>query len=286
MKKNENIDLKNMNTFHISTVAENFYIPENENDMLLLLEKLKDEKYYILSGGSNILLNDEKIYKNVISMEKIDNSIAKIGDDIFYIGSSNRIQRVINEINKLGYGGIEELYSLPAMFGGIIYMNAGIGGRNNTLFSISQFIKRVKVISKRDKKITWVKKEDCNFEYRKSIFQDNEYIILGAECEFYKQDINKSKERITNRINSFSKKQDMGRGTFGTVFSTSSPKLLKLVSIIKFSSGGIRFGKKNSNWFVNNGGGTYKDTMRLIKLCRIMHKIFHKPIECEVQIWE
>ena len=60
-------------------------------------------------------------------MNKVNNDIISLGNGKYYIGASVRLQRIINTINKDGYGGIEYLMSVPAMLGGAIYMNAGQG---------------------------------------------------------------------------------------------------------------------------------------------------------------
>ena len=280
------VDLSKKCTFHIGGIAKNYYIPENEEDVTKVLNLTKNEELYIISAGSNLLINDKKTFNHVMYLGELDKTINQISEAKFYIGCSNRIQAIINYINELGYGGIEELYSIPALFGGIVYMNAGIGFGKDQLFSISEFIIRVKVLNKNNNKIEWIENDKCNFKHRHSIFHNNEYIILGAECEFYKQDIEKSKSRIKARIERSNKYQEKGKGTFGTAFSNCNGKLLKLASIFGNKKGGIRFGNKNKNWFVNEGNGTFNDAMFLINRCKIIHKIFLKKLECEVRIWE
>jgi len=286
MKILRNVKLKSKNTFHIEGMATNYYIPENENDLLELMKVIGNNKAYVLSGGSNILINDKKMYDHIIDASEIDKSFEQIENEIFYIGASLRVQDVINRLNSCGYGGIEKFYSLPALFGGIIYMNAGIGSRKNPVFTISDFIVKVKVFNKEIKKIEWIKKEECLFGHRKSVFQNDKYIIMGAECNFIEQDLETSKQIIKDRISNFSKKAEMGRGTFGTIFSVSNDKLLKVTSLIHKKKGKIHFGEKNKNWLVNDGDGTYNDAIYLINKCKKIHKIFHKKIECEVRIWE
>ena len=281
-----NYSLKALNSFHLDGNAKTFYKPENEKELINLLGKLKSKKYYILSAGSNILLNDNIEYDNVIYMADVDNEIKQLDDNgSFYIGASNRLQKVINRINELGYGGIERMYTIPAFFGGAIYMNAGIGSKKNPAVTISEFITRVKVISKDKNVIEWIEKEDCHFGHRKSVFQNDKYVILGAECVFRKQDIEISKKIIKERIDSFRKHAEMGKGTFGTIFSESTGKLLKLNSLIYAKKGGVHFGKNNKNWLVNNGNGTFNDAMFLINKAQLIHKLFHRKIECEVRIW-
>lgn len=283
----QNYDLKRNTTFHIGGIAEKLYIPESEDDVIKLLDKeLKDEKkIYIISGGSNLLINDQKKFNNVILATKVDKKIEKIGNGKYYIGSSCRIQSVITEVNKDGYGGFEELISLPALFGGIIYMNAGIGSKNHHLFTISDFIEKVKVINIKSKKIEWLDKPKCQFSHRYSIFHNNEYFILGAVINLKKQSLEESKERINNRIEK-AKKYERGKGCFGSCFSEGNQRLLKIISILDFRKKGIYQAKNNCNWFVNDGTGNFKETIRLIKKCKNIHKIFRKNIKCEIQIWE
>lgn len=51
---------------------------------------------------------------------------------------------MISFVNEKGYGGFEELIGLPAISGGIIYMNAGIGGEKGSIFTISEFVNKIR----------------------------------------------------------------------------------------------------------------------------------------------
>lgn len=287
IEKNE-VDLAKRTTFKIGGIAEHFFIPESDVELMELIKKLKKENklWYILSGGSNLLIDDKKRYENVIYMEKVDTTITMIEEGYFYIGASNRIQKIIREVNKLGYGGFEELFCLPAMFGGIIYMNAGIGGRNNVKFNISDFISKVKVFDIESEKIILLNKEDCNFEYRKSIFKNKGFIILGAEIKLNKQEIEDSNKRIEKRIEYCKNNQEWGKGCFGSCFSNFSPKILKVVSLFYRNKKGVRMARNNSNWLVNDGTGSYNDAITIIKRCCFLHRILHRDIEREVIIWK
>ena len=234
MKLIENYHLKKATTFKVGGFAKKLFIPENEEELAQIVGQLvsSGENLYILSGGSNLLINDMKEFEFVISMEKACLELNYIGNGVFYIGASNRIQRVIRFMNIIQYGGIEELFGLPAMFGGIIYMNAGIGAKEKSLFTISQFIKRVKVIDIKDIELKWLDCCQCEFSHRSSIFQNGRYVILGAEVAMFPQSIEISEQRISERIRYCKENQIWGKGCFGTVFSEANWRLLKMVSII------------------------------------------------------
>lgn len=283
----DNYELSKKTTFNVGGIAKKLYIPESEKELISLLKKeLKNEKkLFIISGGSNLLINDKKMFEHVIDAKNIDNTILKTSEGKYYIGCSNRIQKVINEINKDGYGGFEELVSLPALFGGIICMNAGTGSKETALFTISEFVDEVKVIDIRKKQIKWLKKDECEFGHRHSIFQNGNYFILGANITVKKQSKEKSKERVKNRL-SRTKKCEYGKGCFGSCFSECNSKLLSIISLATINKKGVYQSKNNSNWLVNDGTGTYDKTMKIINRCIKFHKLFHKNIKCEVVIWK
>ncbi len=288
MIKYNDFELKKKTTFKIGGIAHNYYIPESVEEMQNLTVLLKKKNYLLISGGSNLLVNDERVFDCVISCEKFSMKMESINDGMFYIGASNRIQKVISFVNELGYGGFEELIGLPAMFGGIVYMNAGIGSREKPRFNISDFIIRVHCIERNTGEIVWLDNSECNFLYRESIFKRNEYIIIGAEIKLSHQDSAASKARIKKRRKYIKSHQDWGHGCFGSCFSKCSPRLMEIsyyISKILFR-GDVYQMHSNPNWFVNNGSATYKEVMKRIKLTRFIHKLFCKSIEIEVIIWD
>lgn len=285
MKIENDIDLSKKTTFRIGGVAKYFYIPDSIDELIGVLNRL-DKNYYVLSGGSNILINEQSSISHVISMQNVDDSLVYKGNGVFNIGASCRIQSVIAYVNERGYGGFEELIGLPALFGGVIYMNAGIGSRNNVLFSISDYIIRVKCFDKNKKEIVWLDKSDCDYHYRSSAFMKDEYIILGAEILCKAQTTDVSNERIKRRKNIVKNNQEWGKGCFGSIFSESDRRLLKIASrIFRIKNRSIGISSKNPNWIYNKGSATFKDTIQYIQLCEKLHAMAGKSIQREIRIW-
>ena len=159
-----------------------------EEELVSLVRTL--DNYKILGGGSNLLINNNGVFPNVIYTKDFNKEIINKGNGIYYFGSSVRLQKIINKINQDGYGGIEYLYSVPGMLGGAIYMNAGRGKQFN--MQLTDYLIDVDVLV--DGKVKKFTKEECKFDYRKSIFQDNNYVILGANFKFKEVDFNESKK--------------------------------------------------------------------------------------------
>lgn len=287
MKTLQNVNLAEKTTFRVGGITRNYYIPESVEELTDVICELKDSDYRLISGGSNLLINDKKTFENVISCELFDKQLNFLGDGHFYVGASNKIQEVISSVNEYGYGGFEELIGLPALFGGIIYMNAGIGGRKKVKFNIGDFIERVKCLDRATKNILWIDKNGCEFGYRSSIFKQDKYIILGAEIKLEEQNPETSKLKIQKRKDYCRDNQEWGKGCFGSCFCRYTFRILKMNALIsKLFSTRIHLANNNPNWLVNNGNATFKSAMRIINTANLLHKLFHKEIEAEVIIWK
>lgn len=277
----DNEKLAKYTTYRVGGIARKFYIPENREELLNLLIKLED--YKILGGGSNLLINDSKIFDNIIKLDKFDQKITSYGEGKYYVGASVRLQKLINFINNEGYGGIEYLFSVPGLVGGAVVMNAGRGKQFNN--QISDYIISVDVFHNGE--IITLSKEDCLFRYKGSIFKNNNYIILGVLFQFLPMLKEDSEQLKRERIVLCNKNQDKHGTNFGSVFSKYDRRILKLVSKLSLNKKeGVMFSKKTINWICNGGKGTYSDTIKLIKLVKKIHEIFGKEIELEVVIWD
>lgn len=111
MKIFENESLKKYTTVKIGGIAKKIYFPENSSELIEVLNTMKDKKKYILGGGSNLLINDQKEFDEVISLKLMDSSIDNLGAGNYYIGASVSLQKLITQINNDGYG-VLSTYSL------------------------------------------------------------------------------------------------------------------------------------------------------------------------------
>lgn len=287
----ENVHLATKTTMKIGGYADQFYVPENEEELIAITQEIydKNKQVYILSGGSNLLINDRR-FSQVVYMNTACREMTDLGDGRFYIGASNRIQKVISFVNDAGYGGFEELVGLPAFFGGIIFMNAGIGGGKNALFTIGDFVESVRFWDLTEKTLVELPKEQCGFDHRTSVFQCRPCVILGAVIQCPQRDLEEAKSRKEARLRFCKEKFEYGKGCFGTCFVKVNYKILRLVSaydkVRRLGKGRVTFGKTNKNWLVNHGDGTYRDAVRIINTCKRAHRLLGKEAKCEVVLWE
>ena len=215
----------------------------------------------------------------------MDSSIENLGAGNYYIGASVSLQKLITQINNDGYGGIEYLFSVPALLGGAVAMNAGRGKIHNS--SIGDYIKEVKIYDYEERKIKTIIKDECQFSYRKSIFKEKDYIVLGAVFNFPSVDIEEARRKREDRIRYVRKLQDNSGNNFGSVFREYNKYIMQVFRVLHFGyKCGMMYSKKTSNWLINRENGSYKQATDLIEKAIRVHRLMGMKIVLEVIKWE
>lgn len=294
MKILNNISLSRYTTFRMGGICKNLYIPESEEELVELVRKTKDCRF--IGGGSNLLINDDATFDNIVLLRKFSDSITFLPGGIVESSASIPLSKLIKTINENGYGGIEYLNSVPGLVGGAIYMNAGRG--RSAGCSISDHVISVRALCIKEDdlhhkpgEIIELTKEECLFNYRYSRFKNDDYLILSAKFLFKKTDPQEAKRRIDERRDWCLKTQDRSGPNFGSVFREQNSKIMRV--IMKVGMGdckGVHFSKKAQNWLINSSEegkrkGYFKDTIKLIERVKRIHKFFRKKCVTEVIIW-
>ena len=193
MNIQENISLKEYNTFGIAANAK-FFV--EINSVLQLQKALQLSAYpekFIISGGSNMLLTKDidslvlHIHMKGISVFEEDNDsvIIKV------MAGENWHNLVLWTIDN-DYGGIENLSLIPGNTGTAPIQNIGAYGVELKDVFIS--CEAMHIQTQELKEFT---KEDCKFGYRDSIFKNEskgQYIITSVKLKLTKN---------THRLNTF-----------------------------------------------------------------------------------
>ncbi len=164
MKIELNKDLTKLNTFNIPANCKKYIEIDNRNE---LAEINFNEDFFILGGGSNILITKElsqiiKITANNIDIIEKNNDFAVIRAEAGTIWD-NFVEFCVK--NK--FYGAENLSLIPGTVGAAPVQNIGAYG-----VEAQDIISKVEYFDISTKKITEIPANHCKFAYRNSIFKN------------------------------------------------------------------------------------------------------------------
>ncbi|MGC6430154.1 MAG: UDP-N-acetylmuramate dehydrogenase [Jejuia sp.] len=182
----QNISLKDYNTFGIDVLAEHFVSISNISELKEVLSQNDFPKKLILGGGSNMLLTQNQnalvIHVNLkgISVEKED-------DNYVYIRAQagENWHEFVLWCLKHDYGGLENLSLIPGNVGTAPIQNIGAYG-----VELKDTFVSCDAIEVDTSETTSFTNTACNFGYRNSIFKNEakgKYVITSVLFRLTKQ---------------------------------------------------------------------------------------------------
>ncbi len=213
------------NTFGIHASAEYFANAKNIDDIKEGLTFSRNKQLLVLGGGSNLLLlNDFKGLALHVDLKGIE----KLGEDtdFYYVKASageNWHQFVLFCISQ-NLAGVENLSLIPGNVGASPMQNIGAYG-----VEIKDVFYELEAINRNDLSIRTFSKQECEFDYRSSIFKTHakeEYIILNVTFKFAKVPVlNTSYGAIEERLNEMGVKDPDIKDISDAVIAIRSSKL-------------------------------------------------------------
>lgn len=250
-------------TFKIGGLADFFYEAETEKELIRGIRKIREVgvPYFILGGGSNILVGDKGFRGLII---KLSNCELRIDNRTIQAEAGLSMSLLLDVCKKNSLSGLEFITGIPGTVGGAVRGNSGAWQQN-----IGDRVSRVKILSE-DGEIKWVEQKDCSYSYRNSRFKQSKEIILAVEFVVDKGD----KKEIEGQVKAYLEKRSTQpkEPSAGCIFI--NPKPLKAgVLIEECGLKGIRVGgaivsEKHANFIVNTGGAKASDVVNLINLIK------------------
>jgi UDP-N-acetylmuramate dehydrogenase len=184
----ENIPMKDFNTFRTGGAAWFFCRAKKAEDLkqAVLFAREKSLPFFVLGGGSNILVPDDGYSGVVIKIEIIgfhyENK--ENGDVYISVGAGEIWDEFVSSTVMRGLVGLENLSLIPGSVGATPVQNVGAYGRE-----VKDVIAEVEAFDTETFEIKKFSPEECLFGYRDSIFKHPEgkkYIITGVTFAFQK----------------------------------------------------------------------------------------------------
>ncbi|MFH1744943.1 MAG: UDP-N-acetylmuramate dehydrogenase [bacterium] len=251
-KIQEDVDLKPMTTFKIGGRAKLFIDVAEKNELEEAMEWARKNKidYFILAGGSNVLINSDGVDGLVI---KLNNKEIKVLGERMECGAGAEFGKAVNTATSTALSGLEWAVGIPGAVGGAIRGNAGAYGG-----SISDSVETIEVYDLAKKRFVIFSKNDCQFGYRDSIIKQNKKLIIWqATLRLSKMDgrkvIEKASENLMARQSSQPKLPSAGcifKNPEIAVIKEASQYLAKEAE----KNGVVRNGKVGAGWIIKELG--------------------------------
>ena len=278
----EHVPLAPLTTFGIGGEARWFVDVKTEVDLkeVIVYARSRNIRFYILAGGSNVLLPDEGLNGLVIRIS---------GSEYVFFETGLRADAGVNlhGLIKVGaerdLGGWERLAGIPGTLGGAVRGNAGAFGSE-----IKDFVSRVTALNMNTLETrVWVPPY-LSFSYRDSFFKrEAEWIILSATVELARVKKEECLKKIEETVAEREKRHLQNVAAAGSFFMNPvAPSevidlfqterhmksregrvpagwLIEKAGLKGATVGGAIASEQHPNYIVNTGGATAKDVLEL-----------------------
>ena len=290
-------------SFRVGGNADIFATVDSEEKLTKVVEIAKNTSMSItiVGNGTNLLVKDGGIRGLVIKYIANDYSIIdteEIKDKsnlrefeennnkckIVKVSSGMTNARLAKILLDNSLTGFEFLAGVPGTIGGALVMNAGAYGGE-----IKNLVLETKYIDLDTGEINTIENNEHKFEYRKSIFQTLNCVILETTLKLQIG----NKEQIEEKMQEYSKKrresQPLEMPSAGSTFKRGenfiTAKLIDESGLKGYSIGGAEVSTKHAGFIVNKGNATAKDIIDLINYVKEkVYEKFGRKVQEEVKI--
>jgi len=278
--------MKNHTSFKIGGNADLFIKVDSVEELKQAIEYAKEKKLpiTIIGNGSNLLVSDKGIRGLTIKINLQNLEIQKSQEDIqITVGAGYKLMPLAINLMNQEISGFEELAGIPGTIGGALFMNAGAYGKE-----IKDVVIETKCMDLEGNIFT-LSKEEQQFSYRSSIYQQKNDIILETKLRLSKGNKQEIQAKMNEYLVARKQKQPLEYPSAGSSFKRKegiiTAKLIDECGLKGYQIGGARVSEKHAGFIVNYNGATAKDVLDLIKY--IKQKVYEKfgiKIEEEIKM--
>ncbi|MFH0814699.1 MAG: UDP-N-acetylmuramate dehydrogenase [Candidatus Falkowbacteria bacterium] len=191
LKIKQNESLVKYTTFKIGGPAK-FFVEVNTAEELVEAVKwtrrrqvsgvASNEKFFVIGGGSNLLVDDKGFDGLVI---RLNGKAVEIADNEVKVFAGVSLSAMIRKTIEAGLAGLEFAANIPGAVAGAVRGNAGAYGRG-----VGDFVEKVEALFVDTMEIKTLTHDECEFSYRDSLFKKKDgIIILNIEFRLPKTDV-------------------------------------------------------------------------------------------------
>ena len=253
---------KDLTTLKMGGHIAHFVMPENKDELKVIVNFLKNERipYKVIGNGSNLICGESKYEGVVISLKKF-NEYRVEGEEV-YAQAGVLVPALAAVLAKDGYSCLEFASGIPGCIGGLVYMNAGAYKG-----SMSDVVLEVEVL--KDGEYFWLNADELRFSYRRSIFHDHpHWVVVAARLKLTRKPAEELEELMADRLRRRRETQPLDKPSAGSCFRNPEDefawKLIDGIGYRGYRINDVCVSEKHSNFIVNEGNGTAEDYLGIV----------------------
>ena len=281
----ENVSLAPYTSARIGGPADIFVTVTSADELADAMKIIWDYgmSYYILGGGSNLLVSDKGV-RGVVVLDRAKGVFFESGDQPTVRCEAGVIfSNLANRCASKGLSGLEWAATVPGTVGGAVYGNAGAFGSD-----MSENLIWADVLTKNGREKLTV--EQMQYGYRTSVLKRGEIkaIVLSGTLRLK----NSSKEEVSAKITEFSERRKTAQpsgASMGSMFKNPegdhAGRLIEAAGLKGTRIGNAEISTKHGNFFINHGETKAEDVRALIHLVqKTVREKFGVELELEVEL--
>jgi len=280
----EGVPLRDYTSLRIGGPCDIMVSPKDPYSLKLLLEFLKRNSidYFVLGGGTNIVVSDEGFRGVVITLrhwQRIEPVQSEVDEVTIFVLSGTSVGMLLSYARDRGLSGLEGLVGIPGTVGGAVVGNAGAFG-----YEFLDVVDRITIISETAMDV--IKKDDISYGYRQTSINSP---VIAVHLKLRKADPEDIKTKMKEFLAEKKRTQPLDMLSAGCVFKNPQQapagKLIDEAGLKGYRIGDIQVSEKHANFFVNLGKGTAEQFVRLMEtVIERVHQRFSITLEPEVKL--
>lgn len=274
-------------TFRIGGPADLFVRAESREELIEFANAARAAglPLFVLGNGSNILAADAGIRGLVIENHADAFEMEEEAGKLKLTAESGAsLPGLANRLARQGWSGLEWAIGVPSTVGAAVVGNAGAHGG-----SIGDSLTRAEILSA-NASVEWWANANLNFAYRSSRLkgQGGGEIVLRAEFEL----TGEAPVACIGRMNEYTEHRRRTQPTdpsVGSMFKNPpgdfAGRLIDQAGLKGMRMGQVQVSLVHANFFVNRGGATARDVLKLVRV--VQEKVKEKfgvELELEIQL--
>jgi len=280
----ENVSLAPYTSARIGGSADVLAMVKSTNELMDVMKVVWEHEipYYILGGGSNVLVSDKGV-RGVVVLNRAKEVRFESGDQpTVWSEAGVVLSNLANRCASKGLTGLEWAATVPGTIGGAVYGNAGAFGGD-----MSGNLLWAEMLTKNGRERFSV--GQMGYGYRTSILKRGgiNAIVLSALLRLN----NSTKEEVSAKIEQFSERRKTTQppgASMGSMFKNPegdhAGRLIEAAGLKGTRIGNAEISKVHGNFIINHGETRAMDVRELIDLTRrIVKQKLGVELELEVE---